>query len=338
MPASELAVPTDSGISVLPPRRGLPGLKLLRMTHGLQRLTLLFGLALVALFILIAAFAPLLAPYGFAQQSADGVNFVSQQAPSADHWFGTTVGSTDVFSRAIYGARTALAVISISLVLSLFVGVPLGLVSGYLGRWVDRVLVLFMDAMYAFPALLLAIVVSAMVAGGKSSSTGGILSAAIAITVIFVPQYFRVVRNATVAVKQEPFVDAARVTGASTVRILFRHILSNVTQSLPVIITLNGAEAILTLAGLGFLGFGIEPTQAAEWGYDLNKAVINDVSNGIWWTGVVPGVAIMLVVLGMTLAGESFNEVMNPLLRTRRNVGAPTSVEKAAVAREVEDV
>jgi peptide/nickel transport system permease protein len=126
-----------------------------------------------------------------------------------------------------------------------------------------------------------------------------------------------VVRNATLAVKVEPFVDAARVTGASTARILFRHILSNVTSSLPVIITLNGAEAILTLAGLGFLGFGIEPTKAAEWGYDLNKA-LSDISNGIWWTAVFPGTAIVLAVLGMTLVGESINEVLNPLLRTRR--------------------
>lgn len=336
MTAPELV--TEAGVAVVPPRRGIPGLGLFKMTHGLQRVTLVFGLGLVALFIVIAVFAPWLAPYGFADQSSDGVNFVAQQPPSADHWFGTSVRSEDVLSRVIYGARTAIAVISISLVLSLVVGVPLGLVSGYVGRWLDRVLVLFMDALYAFPALLLAIVVSAMVAGGQSSGAGGILSAAIAITVIFVPQYFRVVRNATVAVKTEPYVDAARVTGASTVRILFRHILSNVTQSLPVIITLNGAEAILTLAGLGFLGFGIEPTQAAEWGYDLNKAVSNDVSNGIWWTGIVPGVAIMLVVLGMTLAGESLNEVMNPLLRTRRTVGAATSVEKAAVARELDDV
>ncbi len=201
--------------------------------------------------------------------------------------------------------------------LSLFVGVPLGLVSGYVGRWLDRVLVLFMDAMYAFPSLLLAIVVSIVVAGGQSSSFGGMMSAAIAITVIFVPQYFRVARNATIAVKQEPYVDAARVTGASTTRILFRHIFANVTQSLPVLITLNGAEAILTLAGLGFLGFGIEPTQAAEWGYDLNKA-LGDISNGVWWTAIFPGTAIVLVVLGMTLVGESLNEALNPLLRTRR--------------------
>ncbi|MGW4353283.1 ABC transporter permease [Nocardia sp. NPDC004582] len=314
----------DPGVSApVPPSRSrlrIPGGALVRMTSGLQRATLLLGVALIAGFIVIALLAPLLAPYGFAQNGSGGVEFARQQAPSAAHWFGTSVRGEDVLSRVLFGARTAMAVIAVSLVLSLLAGVPLGLVSGYLGRWVDRVLVLFMDAMYAFPSLLLAIVVSIVVSGGQSSSLGGILSAAVAITVIFVPQYFRVVRNATISVKQEPYVDAARVTGASTTRILFRHILANVTQSLPVLITLNGAEAILTLAGLGFLGFGIEPTQAAEWGYDLNKALA-DVSNGIWWTGVFPGLAIVTVVLGMTLVGESLNEVLNPLLRTRRAAG-----------------
>ncbi|MFH5207011.1 ABC transporter permease [Antrihabitans spumae] len=319
MTAAALAKEPD-----LPPpprveRRGVPGVALLRSTHGLQRITLIFGLILIAAFVIAAVFAPLIAPYGFAQSSADGVDFARQQAPSAEHWFGTSVRGEDVLSRVIFGARTALLVIALSLVLSLIIGVPLGLLSGYIGRWIDRVLVLFMDAMYAFPSLLLAIVVSIVVAGGNSSAFGGVLSAAVAITAVFVPQYFRVVRNATVAVKQEPYVDAARVTGASTIRIMFKHILANVTASLPVIITLNGAEAILTLAGLGFLGFGIEPTSAAEWGYDLNKALA-DVSNGIWWTGVFPGVAIVLVVLGMTLVGESLNEVFNPILRTRRAV------------------
>ncbi|WP_024800767.1 ABC transporter permease [Nocardia sp. BMG51109] len=314
--------------AVVPPpsRRGVPGLRLFSMTSGLQRVTLVFGLGLIALFLIVALFAPLIAPYDFAQISADGTDFARQQAPSAQHWFGTSVRGEDVFSRVIFGARTALWVIAISLVLSLIVGVPLGLLSGYVGRWVDRVLVLFMDAMYAFPTLLLAIVVSIVVAGGNSSSFGGVLSAAVAITVIFVPQYFRVVRNATVAVKTEPYVDAARVTGAPVGRILFRHVFPNVTQSLPVIITLNGSEAILTLAALGFLGYGIEPTQAAEWGYDLNKALA-DVSNGIWWTGVFPGVAIVLVVLGMTLVGESLNEVLNPLLRTRRAAAASKEAE-----------
>lgn len=295
----------------------LPGAELLRSVHGLQRWTLVVGLVLVAGFIAIAVLAPVLAPYGFSQTSADGLGFIRQQAPSWQHWFGTSVRGEDVLSRVLFGARTALLVIVTSLVVSLPAGVALGLTSGYLGGWLDRALVLVMDALYAMPSLLLAIVVSIAVTGGQSSTGGGILAAAIAIMAVFVPQYFRVVRNATVGVKQEPFVDAARVTGASTSRILFRHILSNVTSSLPVIITLNGAEAILTLAGLGFLGFGIEPTQAAEWGYDLNKA-LSDVANGIWWTGVFPGIAIVLVVLGMTLVGESLNEVINPLLRTRR--------------------
>jgi peptide/nickel transport system permease protein len=300
-----------------PKSRAFPGLGLLRSTHGLQRATLVLGLVLVAGFILVAVFAPLLARYGFAQTSADGVEFVRQQAPSAQHWFGTSVRGEDVYSRVIYGARTALMVIVLSLIISLLVGVVLGLVSGYRGGWLDRVLVLVMDALYAMPSLLLAIVVSIVLVAGQSGTLGGILSASVAIMAVFVPQYFRVVRNATLAIKVEPFVDAARVTGASTTRILFRHILSNVTSSLPVIITLNGAEAILTLAGLGFLGFGIEPTKAAEWGYDLNKA-LSDISNGIWWTAVFPGIAIVLAVLGMTLVGESINEVLNPLLRTRR--------------------
>jgi peptide/nickel transport system permease protein len=300
-----------------PKRRALPGLSLLRSTHGLQRATLIAGLVLVAGFILVAIFAPMLARYGFAQTSADGIDFVRQQGPSAQHWFGTSVRGEDVYSRVIYGARTALMVIVLSLAVSLVAGVVLGLVSGYLSGWLDRLSVLVMDALYAMPSLLLAIVVSVVVSAGQSGTLGGILSAAVAIMAVFVPQYFRVVRNATVAIKAEPFVDAARVTGASTPRILFRHILANVTSSLPVIITLNGAEAILTLAGLGFLGFGIEPTKAAEWGYDLNKA-LSDISNGIWWTAVFPGAAIVLVVLGMTLVGESVNEVLNPLLRTRR--------------------
>jgi peptide/nickel transport system permease protein len=310
---------TEVVLSDVPPtrphRRGFPGVAFVKSTSGLQRVTLIVGLALMVGFVIAALFAPILAPYGFSQTSDAGADFARQAAPSADHWFGTSVRGEDVFSRVIYGARTALMVIASSLVLSLIIGVPLGLASGYIGRWFDRVLVLFMDAMYAFPSLLLAVVISIVVAGGQSSSFGGIASAAIAITAIFVPQYFRVVRNATVAVKTEPYVDAARVTGAGTPRILFRHILANVVQTLPVIITLNGAEAILTLAGLGFLGFGIEPTSASEWGYDINKA-LPDISNGIWWTSVFPGLGIVLVVLGLTMVGESASETLNPLLRT----------------------
>ena len=300
-------------------------LSTLRSSHGLQRFMLLLGLGLVVAFLLIAIFAPWLAPYDFNADRAGGQVFGRQQAPSADHWFGTTVGGTDVLSRVIYGARTAVMVILLAVVLSGIVGVPLGLVSGYLGGWVDRVLVLVMDALYSFPSLLLAIVVSIVLSGGTSGAFSGIMAAAISITVVFIPQYFRLIRNATIAVKVEPYVDAARVVGARTPRILTKHIFSNVTSSLPVIATLNASEAILTLAGLGFLGFGIEPSAAAEWGYDLNKA-LPDASSGIWWTGVFPGTAIVLIVLGSTLIGESLNDILNPLLRTRG--GVTTADEK----------
>ncbi|MET0929335.1 MAG: dipeptide ABC transporter ATP-binding protein [Aeromicrobium sp.] len=307
---------------------------IVRQSHGLQRFMLLLGFGIVGAFIIIAIFAPWIAPYGFNDDRSGGVLFGTQVAPSSSHWFGTTVGGTDVLSRVVYGTRTALEVIILAVILSSLVGVPLGLVSGYLGGWLDRVLVLIMDALYAFPSLLLAIVVSIVLTGGSSGAFGGIMAAAISITVVFVPQYFRVIRNATLSVKSEPYVDAAKVVGVRTPRILTKHIFSNVAQTLPVIGTLNASEAILTLAGLGFLGFGIEPSAAAEWGFDLNKA-LPDASNGIWWTSVFPGSAIVLIVLGVTLVGESLNDILNPLLRTR---GADNNAEAdaAELAHEYE--
>ena len=163
--------------------------------------------------------------------------------------------------------------------------------------------------------MLLAIIISVTLAGGEGTKTGGILSAAIAITVVYVPQYFRVVRNATVAAREEPYVEAARALGAPTRVVMMRYIFGNVVQTVPVIATLNAGDAILTLAGLDFLGFGIEPSSGAEWGYDLNKA-LSDTASGIWWTGTFPGLAIVLIVVGVTLVGESLNDVLNPLLRT----------------------
>src|SRR5665647_2986729 len=232
---------------------------------------------------------------------------------------GMTVGGYDVLSRVIWGSRTALMVIVVAVALSIVVGVLLGLVSGYFGGWLDRILVVVSDALYAFPSLLLAIVMAIVISRGQSDLVGGIFAAAISITVIFIPQYFRVVRAETVRIKAEAFVESARVIGAGNVRIMSRHVLRNATRTLPLILTLNASEAILTLAGLGFLGFGIEPTAAAEWGYDLNKA-LSDVTSGIWWTSVFPGLAIVLAVLGLTLVGESLNDLADPRLRTRRAV------------------
>jgi peptide/nickel transport system permease protein len=186
--------------------------------------------------------------------------------------------------------------------------------------------VVIADAIYAFPSLLLSIVVAIVISGGQSSLIGGILAAAIAVTVVFIPQYFRVIRAETVRIKAEAFVESARVIGASNWRIMVRHVLRNSTRTLPLIMTLNASESILTLAGLGFLGFGIQPTSAAEWGFDLNKSVA-DVTAGIWWTSVWPGLAIVLTVLGLTLVGESLNDLADPRLRTRRRSGAEPEAE-----------
>jgi peptide/nickel transport system permease protein len=295
--------------------RRLPVVTHLRQSVGLQRGMLVAGIAITAIFLLTAAFAPLIAPYGFSQ----GFN-ETQSPPSPTHLWGTTAGGYDVFSRTIWGAQTAFLVVVIGVVLSIFAGVVLGLVSGYFGGWVDRVLVVLSDAIYAFPTLLLAIVMSITISGGSSNLWGGIFSAAISITVVFIPQYFRVIRAETIRLKAEPFVESAIVVGASSVRIMARHIYKNATRTLPLIFTLNASEAILTLAALGFLGFGIEPSYAAEWGYDLNRAQ-SDATAGIWWTGVFPGLAIVMTVLGMTLLGESMNDLNDPRLRGRKRAG-----------------
>lgn len=299
----------------------LPVVHQLRQSVGLQRGMLVTGLVITGVFLLVALFAPLLAPYSYSQLRSGEVAFGAQQPPSAEHLLGTTVGGYDVLSRVLWGAQTAFLVIVVAVVLSTFLGVFLGLVSGYLGGWLDRVLVVICDAIYAFPTLLLAIVMSIVISGGQSNLWAGIVAAAVSITVVYIPQYFRVIRAETVRIKGDAFVESAKVVGASTGRIMFRHVLRNATRTLPLIFTLNSSEAILTLAGLGFLGFGVEPTSAAEWGYDLNKA-LSDVTSGIWWTSVFPGLAIVLVVLGITLVGESLNDLADPRLRGRRPVAA----------------
>jgi peptide/nickel transport system permease protein len=286
----------------------------LRQAHGLSKWMLLTGLALTVAFVLVAVLAPLLAPYGFNQVEAGGQRFTQHAPPSGDHLFGTTVQGLDVLSRVVYGTRNALEVVVLAVAFSLLVGVPLGLVSGYFGGWLDRVLVLVTDALFAFPYLLLAIVIALLLGGFVG---GGVLTAALAITVVYVPQYFRVVRNSTISAREATYVEAARALGAKPVTVITRYLFGNVIQSVPVIATLNAADAILTLAGLGFLGYGIQPTVAAEWGYDLQRA-IPDAAAGIWWTGLFPGLAIVLLVFALTMVGEGLNDVLNPTLRRRR--------------------
>jgi peptide/nickel transport system permease protein len=283
-------------------------------TVGLARWMLVIGVVITAVFVVFALFAPWIAPYSFDQTSVDGVRFPKAAAPSADHLFGTDRLLFDVLSRTIWGARTAIEVVVLSVLFCVVIGVPLGLVSGYYGGWGDRILLLIMDALFAFPSFLLAIVFSFLL---TNIFGGSVLAVALSLTVVYVPQYYRVVRNTTVSAKEATYVEASKAIGASDFVVMRRYLFGNVVQSVPVLGTLNAADAILTLAGLGFLGLGIQSTDAAEWGHDLNRA-LSDAGSGIWWTGLYPGLAIVLLVTGLTLVGEGLNETINPTLRRRR--------------------
>jgi peptide/nickel transport system permease protein len=322
------ATTTVTGSSEKPPEVGEPRkrggvlrriLRPFKESHGVQRFMLVGGTLITLGFVFCAVFAGLIAPYEHAQQELNGVDFPRQGEPSDTNRWGTTVLGMDVLSRTIWGARTALEVVILALIFSIAIGVPLGLISGYVGGWLDRILVLIMDALFAFPYLLLAIVAAFLL---ENRIDSGIVVTAIAITVVYVPQYFRVVRASTLSAREATYIEAARAMGAKPRTIIRRYLFGNVVQSVPVIGTLNAADAILTLAGLGFLGLGIEPNEAAEWGYDLQRAVA-DAGAGIWWTALAPGCAIVLAVTGLTLVGEGLNDVLNPTLR-RRKIDKPT--------------
>lgn len=287
-----------------------------RDARGSARWLLWIGVGLTSFFVLMALLAPLISPYDFDQFRADGVPFPRYEHPSAAHPFGTTAEGTDVLARVIYGARTALEVVLMAVLGSLLVGVPLGLLAGYFGGAIDRVLVVVMDALFAFPYLLMAIVIAFVLA---DSIGRGVVAAAIAIAVVYVPQYFRVVRNQVLSVREEAYVDAARAMGARNRTIVGRYVFFNVVHAVPVVASLNAADALLTLAGLGYLGYGVQPTQAAEWGYEIQRAT-SDFTAGIWWTGLFPGLAIVLFVTGLTLIGEGLNDTTNPILRRRRRI------------------
>lgn len=264
---------------------------------------LLVGVVICGFFLLLAVLAPLGQALGWIANPQDFLDFPIHAPPSSQHWFGTNRLGYDVFSRTIFGAQAALQVVFVATLLSLVVGVPLGLLSGYRGGWLDRGLLFFMDTIYTLPGLLLAVTVAFVV--GK-----GVLNAAIALSVAYIPQYYRVVRNHTVSLKNEVFIEAARALGASTPRILQRYLLVNVLPSIPVLFTLNAADAILTLAGLGFLGLGLPP-QVPEWGHDLRQA-LDGLSVGIWWTTLFPGLAMTLLVVGLSLLGEGLGERLDP--------------------------
>jgi peptide/nickel transport system permease protein len=217
---------------------------------------------------------------------------------------GTNQIGQDVLSRIIWGTRIALIVGLCSAVVALVIGVPVGLVSGYVGGALDRVLTLLMDSLYSFPGLILAIAIAAVLGPG----IGNII---VAIAVLYIPTYFRIVRGQTLAVKEELYVEAARSLGATSLQIMKDFIFPNVIPSVVIIFSVNVADAILTEAGLSFLGFGIPP-DTPDWGIDLARG--QDYLRRAWWLITFPGAMVTLVTFAFSMLGESLSEILNPRL------------------------
>lgn len=225
------------------------------------------------------------------------------------HVMGTDYVGRDVLSRVLYGTRTSLTIMAIGVFIALIVGFPLGLYSGYLGGNLDKILVLVMDSLYSFPGLLFAGLIAVLL--GK-----GVVNIGLAVTVIYIPLYFRVTRSQVLSAREELYVEAAKAIGAPPSRIVFRYIAANVIVAIPVIFSISAADAILTAAGLSYLGLGIQaPTP--DWGLDLSAAA-NLIDNGIWWSSFFPGLVIVLLTVGLSFLGEGLNDLINPLMKKER--------------------
>ena len=262
------------------------------------RRTALLGLGLVAFFVILAVFAPWIAPADPVATSWSAV----RKAPSMAHWFGTDEIGRDVLSRVIWGARASLLAGVVSVSISLLVGVPIGMLAGYVGGWVDMLIARMVDAMLACPFLILAIALAAFL--GPS-----LTNAMIAIGIAATPVFVRLTRGQVMAVKVEEYVMAARAVGNSPLRIVLRHIFPNIVAPLIVQATLAIAAAVIAEASLSFLGLGQQPP-APSWGSMLNTAK-NYVENAPWMA-LWPGASIFLLVLSFNLLGDGLRDALDP--------------------------
>ncbi|PJF43669.1 MAG: hypothetical protein CUN55_07925 [Phototrophicales bacterium] len=235
----------------------------------------------------------------------EGVRVIGRIGPDyPTPLLGTNNLGEDVFSRLIYGTQTTLIIGISSAIFSCLLGIPLGLISGYIGGFLDRILSLILDSVYSFPGLILAIAIAVVL--GR-----GILTVVFAIAVIYVPIYYRIVRSQTLAIREMSYVEAARSLGERNIIILFRYIFPNVIASVVVIFSINVADAILTGAGLSFLGLGL-PETTPDWGVDLARN--QERLRSQWWLVTFPGLMITALVLCFSLLGESLSEILNPRL------------------------
>jgi peptide/nickel transport system permease protein len=296
LPADD-PVPTETPSPARPRSTGREVLRAL-LRHKLA----LFGLVVLGLLVLAALLGRALAPY--APNDVDVLGRL--QPPSAEHWFGTDELGRDVFSRVVVAARVSLVVGLVSVGIALAVGVTLGLVAGFYGRWVDDVVMRAMDVLFAFPAILLAIAIVAVLGPG-------VLNVMIAIGIVYTPIFARITRASVLTVREEVYVRAARSLGVGDLRLLRLHVLPNVLAPIIVQTSLSLAFAILSEAALSFLGLGVRPPDPS-WGRMLFEG--RGFIEQAWWMGVFPGLAIFLTVLAFNVVGDALRDALDPRQRS----------------------
>lgn len=274
------------------------GVKLRRMAR--ENKLAVASAVIILLITLAAIFAPLLTPYGYAEQDL----FSRLQGPSAAHWLGTDELGRDVLTRLLYGARVSLLVGVVPTVVSMLFGAILGLCAGFFGGWVDTVIMRLADIMLAFPSLLLAMVIMYILGGG-------IINIFIAIALIDWASVARVVRSQTLSVKENQYVEAAESIGVKKLTIIFRHILPNCIPSMIVLFTLNIPGAILSESAMSFLGIGVQPP-ACSWGLMADTGRTYLTSHPM--LSLAPSVCIMLVVLAFNFLGDGLRDVLDPYM------------------------
>jgi len=261
------------------------------------------GAFVIAAIVLLAVFAPAISPYDPIDQDSQSI----RAAPSRDHLFGADSLGRAVYSRVLYGGRKSLPVGLVAVLIGAVVGVTAGLAAGYYGRWADSIIMRMVDLMLAFPGILLALAIVAIL--GSS-----LVNLMIAVGISFIPEYTRVVRASVLSARETEYVTAARVCGARARIVMFRHILPNILPPVLVLTTLEFATAIILGSTLSFLGLGVQPP-TPEWGNMLSDG--RTMMRHYWWVSFFPGMAIMLTVLSINLLGDGLRDALDPRLRNR---------------------
>ena len=286
-----------SGLEIAAPVRKPPGI-----ARVLRRWPARIGLAITVVFLLLTVAAPLVAPYDPYDQDLSS----ALSPPSADHWFGADQYGRDMFSRVLYGTRTALLAVVVADGLALLLGCIMGLVAGFFGGRTDAAVMRVADVLLAFPYLLLALIIVAALGPGLTHSM-------IAIGIVYTPQYARLIRGQVLAVREADYVRAARALGARRLPIMLRHVLPNSFTPILVMATLQAGSVVVETAGLSFLGLGAQPP-SPDWG-----ALLADGQSYFltaWWIATFPGLAIFLVVLGFNLLGDALRDHFDPRRRS----------------------